>query len=293
VKQSNSAKTKEIDHAATAQKGGQPPTASVRPFLKWPGGKRWFVARYGNVFPSNYRRYIEPFLGSGSVYFYLCPPNALLGDSNEELIAAYRGMRRGWKKAYLLLREHQQKHGESHYYRVREQEPRCIVERTARLIYLNRACFNGIYRVNQKGEFNVPKGTRDSILFETDEFQAAARLLRGAEIRASDFEDLIDAAHRDDLVFADPPYTVRHNLNGFIKYNEKLFSWDDQLRLASALARARDRGAYIVSTNANHASLRRLYRNHGFSLKGISRFSSISATAESRRKFDELLILNR
>jgi DNA adenine methylase len=267
-------------------------TFSLLPFLKWPGGKRWFVSQYGDVFPRKYRRYIEPFLGSGSVYFYLSPQRALLGDSNQELIAAYRGLRRGWKKAHAILREHQEKHDERHYYLVRDQEPRCSIERAARLIYLNRACFNGIYRVNRKGEFNVPKGTRDSILFDTDDFAAAARLLRGAEIRATDFEELVNEAKRNDLVFADPPYTVRHNLNGFIKYNEKLFSWDDQVRLASALARARCRGAHVVSTNANHASVRRLYRSRGFRLKSISRFSCISAAAESRRRFEELLILS-
>ena len=183
--------------------------------------------------------------------------------------------------------------GVRYYYRVRKRQPRCNAERAARLIYLNRTCFNGIYRVNRKGEFNVPKGTRDSILFDTDDFAAAARLLRSADLRVADFEELVDEATRDDFVFADPPYTVRHNLNGFIKYNEKLFSWDDQVRLAAALARARDRGARVVSTNANHASLRKLYVGHGFRLKNISRFSSISAAAESRRRFEELLVTSR
>jgi DNA adenine methylase len=209
----------------TACKTGQEKLSKVRPFLKWPGGKRWFVGRHDDVFPCEYRRYIEPFLGSGSVFFHLRPEHAILGDTNAELIAAYRGLRRGWRKAQALLREHQQRHDERHYYQIRARAPRCIIERAARLIYLNRACFNGIYRVNRKGEFNVPKGTRDSILFDTDDFASAARLLRGAEIRVADFEELIDEAKRNDLVFADPPYTVRHNVNGFIKYNEDLFSW--------------------------------------------------------------------
>jgi DNA adenine methylase len=265
---------------------------TVRPFLKWPGGKRWFVSQYSAVFPSAYGRYIEPFLGSGSVFFFLRPKKAILGDTNEELIAAFRGLRRGWRKAHALLSAHQQKHDKQYYYLVREQEPRDPIERAARLIYLNRACFNGIYRVNRQGEFNVPKGTRDVLLFETDDFQSTAKLLRRAELRVADFETLVDEARRNDLIFADPPYTVRHNLNGFVKYNEKLFSWDDQKRLAAALARARDRGAYIVSTNANHASLRKMYRANGFRLKVVSRFSSISASASSRRQFEELLILN-
>jgi DNA adenine methylase len=268
-------------------------TCILRPFLKWPGGKRWFVSQHAHVFPRVYGRYIEPFLGSGSVFFHLRPKQALLGDTNAELIAAYRGLRRGWKRTQALLGIHQKNHGHRHYYAVRQQSPRCSIERAARVIYLNRACFNGIYRVNRKGEFNVPKGTRESILFDTDDFAAAARLLRCAEIRVADFEELVDHAKRTDFVFADPPYTVRHNLNGFIKYNEKLFTWDDQVRLAAALSRARDRGAFIVSTNANHRSVRKLYKSHGFRLRTISRFSSISAAAENRRQFEELLILGR
>jgi DNA adenine methylase len=276
--------------------GGQPAGSSdsgARPFLMWPGGKRWFVTEHSNVFPTKFNRYIEPFLGSGSVFFHLQPADALLGDTNAELITAYRGLRRGWRKAYALLREHHERHDDRHYYLVREQRLPSSIERAARLIYLNRACFNGIYRVNRNGEFNVPKGTRESILFDTDDFAATARLLRGADIRVADFEELVDEANRNDFVFADPPYTVRHNLNGFIKYNEKLFSWDDQLRLAKALARARDRGALIVATNANHASLRNLYRTHGFRLKTVSRYSSISASADSRRQFEELLIRSK
>jgi DNA adenine methylase len=185
------------------------------------------------------------------------------------------------------------RHGTRYYYDVRDQQPKCAAERAARVIYLNRTCFNGIYRVNRLGEFNVPKGTRDSVVLGSDDFAQASRLLRRAELRVADFEVLVNDAKRADLIFADPPYTVRHNLNGFIKYNEKLFSWDDQVRLAAGLARARDRGAHVVSTNANHQSLRRIYRSLGFRLREISRFSGISADAASRRQFEELLILSK
>ena len=267
-------------------------TLPLRPFLKWPGGKRWFVAQHSEVFPSDFNVYIEPFLGSGCVFFHLQPERALLGDTNAELISTYRGVRKSWKRAAALLGLHQEKHSSRYYYSVRDQSPKCIVERAARLIYLNRACFNGIWRVNRNGKFNVPKGTRESILFDSDDFASTARLLRNARLRVADFEELVDEAKRDDLVFADPPYTVRHNMNGFIKYNETLFSWDDQVRLAAALARARRRGAHVVSTNANHESLRNLYRSHGFWLKSVSRFSSVSGAARSRRQFDELLILS-
>lgn len=265
----------------------------LTPFLKWPGGKRWFVANYAEVLPKRFNTYIEPFLGSGSVYFHLRPDRALLGDWNPELIAAYMGVRNRWRQTEDLLRQYNEDHGYRHYYRVRKEQPRSRIRQAARVIYLNRTCFNGIYRVNQDGKFNVPKGTKDSVLFETDDFEATSRLLRTATLHCCDFKFLVDKAKADDLIFADPPYTVRHNLNGFIKYNETLFSWNDQIRLADALAGARNRGAAIVSTNANHDSVRSLYRERAFELRTVSRFSPISADPKSRRQFEELLILSK
>ena len=118
----------------------------------------------------------------------------------------------------------------------------------------------------------------------------AASILRNATIFLSDFESVIDCACAGDFIFADPPYTVSHNSNGFVKYNEKLFSWGDQERLARALIRAKERGAKIVSTNANHPSVKELYKGAGFNLKTVTRYSSISASAESRKQFEELII---
>lgn len=159
------------------------------------------------------------------------------------------------------------------------------------MIYLNRTCFNGIYRVNLQGEFNVPRGSKNNVLLDEDDFEATARLLGRAQIRLADFESLIDEAGDGDLIFADPPYTVRHNFNGFVKYNEKLFSWSDQERLACALLRANVRGAKVVCTNADHASIRQLYKDSGFNLVEVCRFSSVSASAGSRRQFEELVIV--
>jgi DNA adenine methylase len=261
------------------------------PFLKWPGGKRWFVSNYASLLPSKYGRYIEPFLGGGSVYFHLQPAKALLGDLNADLVETYNAIRDDWRSIKTRLDYHQAKHGEHYYYAIRRSQPCHSAARAARLIYLNRTCFNGIYRVNRRGEFNVPKGTKDTVIFGFDDFDAVSRLLKEAKILAIDFEELIDRATCGDLIFADPPYTVRHNSNAFIKYNEKLFSWADQIRLMSALARARDRGAIVVSTNANHPSLRKLYSQARFKLKTVTRFSSISANAGGRNKFEEAVIL--
>ncbi|OHX34312.1 DNA methyltransferase [Methylomonas sp. LWB] len=262
----------------------------ITPFLKWAGGKRWFVQRHADLIPKNFNRYIEPFLGGGSVFFYLQPSCSLLGDANPDLIAAYRGIKENWKAVVKSLQYHSRQHSDEYFYLMRGSHPKDVIRRASRMIYLNRTCFNGIYRVNLRGEFNVPRGTKDSVLLSSDRFDLIAKLLESADIRSADFEILIDEAQTDDFIFADPPYTVRHNFNGFVKYNEKLFSWQDQERLAEALIRAKNRGVHILSTNANHSSIRDLYENYGFKLNTTSRFSSISALSKHRKQFDEMII---
>lgn len=263
----------------------------MKPFLKWPGGKRWFVAKYAHLFPSRFGRYIEPFLGSGSVFFHIAPRTAVLGDTNTDLIDTYVALRDDPCAVEDALCEHELNHCDGYYYALRDASPRSIVSRAARFIYLNRTCFNGIFRVNLAGTFNVPKGTKDTVVFDDDDFAAISKQLQKANIGVSDFEPLIDGAAANDFIFADPPYTVRHNCNAFIKYNETLFSWHDQERLADALKRARERGAHIIATNANHEAVKVLYRDRGFSLRSVSRFSSISANSQSRNQFEELVAL--
>lgn len=260
--------------------------------MKWPGGKRWFVEKHSTLFPTNYNTYIEPFLGSGSVFFFLQPTRAILSDINKELINTFIGVRDNYSEVVKQLQEYQTEHSIEFYYNTRAALSTNNVDDAAKFIYLNRTCFNGIYRVNNNGVFNVPKGTSDSVFRKEDDFKNWSRILSTAQLNVSDFEVTINEAMAGDLIFADPPYTVRHNLNGFREYNEKLFSWDDQVRLSEALVRARDRGAHIVSTNANHQSVRELYENRGLSLLTTSRFSSISANPTNRRQFDELVILS-
>ena len=265
---------------------------ALSPFLKWAGGKRWFVRHHADLFPTTYNRYFEPFLGGGAVYFHLQPQQAVLNDVNPEVIAAYQAIKEHWVGLKRSLPYHQRYHDadDDYYYTVRARTPATLVQQASRMIYLNRTCFNGIYRVNRQGEFNVPRGSKDSVLMDTDNFKSMAALLATADLRVGDFEEIIDEAGEDDLVFADPPYTVRHNLNGFIKYNEVLFSWADQERLARALKRAAARGAKVVATNANHHSVRSLYESWDFLTRSATRFSQISADGASRKQFEELII---
>lgn len=231
---------------------------------------------------------IEPFLGSGALYFRLSPRNALLSDLNPELIGTYQAVRDQPDEVLSLLDDHQRKHSSDHYYAVRAASPSGSTERAARFIYLNRTCWNGLYRVNRQGQFNVPIGTKTKVSFEMDHLLALARLLASADIRSGDFEQYIDHAREGDLVFLDPPYTANHNMNGFLKYNEKIFSWSDQIRLRDAAMRAANRGAYIVITNADHHSVRELYAGP-FRYEGVGRASVLAGKAVARRRTTEAL----
>jgi len=259
------------------------------PFLKWAGGKRWLVEHHADIFPPYSGNYIEPFLGAGSVFFHLCPKHAYLSDSSSDLIETYKAIRENWRLVLKHLKRHKNNHSDSYYYTIRDSYPKTPATMAARFIYLNRTCFNGIYRVNRQGKFNVPRGTRDTVIFESDDFEALSEVLQNAELKTCDFEESIDRARSGDLVFVDPPYTVRHNHNAFVKYNEKLFSWDDQIRLSACLKKAADRGVMIVATNAYHPCVMELYEGV-FDLIPISRKSNISADRQYRGKFEELLI---
>lgn len=259
------------------------------PFLKWAGGKRWLVEQHAGIFPPCPGNYIEPFLGAGSVFFYLYPDHAYLSDSNSDLIETYKAIRDNWRLVLKHLKRHKNNHSDSYYYALRSSCPKTPATSAARFIYLNRTCFNGLYRVNRQGKFNVPRGTRNSVIFESDDFEALSEALQSVDLKACDFEESIDRAGNGDVVFADPPYTVRHNNNAFVKYNEKLFSWDDQIRLANCLKKAADRGAMIIATNAYHPCVIELYQGF-FDLQPICRKSQISADRQYRGNFEELLI---
>jgi len=215
---------------------------------------------------------------------------AILSDINEDLVVTFNAIKHDWEKVYDKLRYHSRKHNNDYYYSVRAMKPRKDITIAARLIYLNRTCFNGLYRVNKSGKFNVPIGSKNNILLDSDLFDYRARLLQTAEIVCRDFEDTINLAKEGDFLFCDPPYTVQHNNNGFISYNEKLFSWQDQIRLSKALVKAKERGVQIILTNANHESIRALYCFNDFKLETVSRYSSISGKSGSRKQYEELIV---
>ena len=255
--------------------------------LKWAGGKRWLVRSDDFVIPDKIGAYFEPFLGGGSVFFYLQPEFGVVSDKNPELINFYEIVRDYPLKMKEEIERHQTLHNKEHYYRIRELEPQCVLERAARFLYLNRACWNGLYRVNRKGRFNVPIGTKQKIAFESDDFEVVSKLLKQIELRCADFEEVISEASENDFVFVDPPYTVKHNLNGFIKYNDEMFSWQDQERLQRSVERAANRGCYVTVTNADHDSVKSLYTNANY--RQISRASIIAGPKHKRMEITEAI----
>jgi DNA adenine methylase len=223
------------------------------------------------------------------VFFHLAPQHAILADTNSELVNAYRCLKKHAKVIEKRLAGLQQKHAETLYYRIRAMRPTGAIDQAVRFLYLNRTCFNGIYRVNLRGEFNVPIGTKECVAYPEGYLQDIATCLRHASIHVADFEQTIDRAEANDFVFADPPYTVMHNNNNFVKYNAKLFSWTDQVKLASAVKRAVQRGAVVMISNADHESVRELYRDFGTHHR-VDRTSILAADLLDRRKTTELVI---
>lgn len=261
----------------------------MRPFLKWAGSKKWLV-RGGLDIPSGgFDRYIEPFLGSGAVFFDLLPGSSILSDTNRHLVNSYQEMKGNWEEVFGCYKDLFSKHSPDNYYKVRKELGDTGPLAAGQFIYLNRTCFNGIFRVNLAGQFNVPLGSKISDPFDRSDFEAWGAALAQSQIYESDFEQIIDKAGERDFIFVDPPYTVAHNKNGFIEYNEKIFSWDDQIRLANSLMKAQQRGAKFLLTNANHSSVTQLYSPY-FQIREVDRRSAIAGDVTKRRPISEIIV---
>lgn len=262
----------------------------AKPFLKWAGGKNWFVNRESDRFPLTYNRYIEPFLGGGSVFFFLKPCDAILSDINQELIQTYISFKEEFPDVFKYLKIHYRNDSPNYYYKLRKTQTRKTYTAAARMIYLNKACFNGIYRVNQKGAFNVPYGKHKSFNLMENELMESSCCLKNAKILCQDFETTINMSINGDFIFCDPPYAVLNEENRFVAYNADSFSWDDQIRLAKSLERAAKRGVKIIMTNVNHPKVRELYENNPeFELDSVSRYCFISGTNAGRSVYSELI----
>lgn len=271
------------------------PEISVKPFLKWAGGKTSLLQEILPLVPAIDAGscYWEPFVGSATIFFSVKPARAVLSDLNSKLMDCYKAVRDYPDDVYALLRTHYRCHSREHFYNVRDQfnTSSGLTEQAARFIYLNKSCFNGLYRENRKAEFNVPCGNRAKPAFLTLEgLRSASFLLRSAELIHSSFECMIENIRRGDFVYCDPPYTVMHENNGFIKYNARLFSWEDQKKLRLYMDELTTRGAKVLISNAAHSSIKELYQD--YDILELTRSSCISANRINRVKVSEYLIKN-
>ncbi len=258
-----------------------------RPFLRWAGSKRVLLPHIVPALPESFGTYWEPFVGSGSLFFLLQPRRAVLSDTCAELIATFCAVRDDPERVMAWFAG--KKPDRDLYYHLRENQNTDASIRAAEFIYLNRTCWNGLYRVNSDGKFNVPYGRpKTDNLIDANHLDACSRALAGVDLLVLDFDSVVADAEPGDLVFLDPPYVTGHNNNGFVDYNERLFSWADQERLAVTAHTLAERGVHVIATNANHRDIVALY--HGFTVIELSRHSTLAATPSFRKKVSEVLL---
>lgn len=262
---------------------------SPRPFLKWAGGKGQLLAQYQPFFPRQFTTYYEVFLGGGAVFFHLQPQQAVLIDINPELVNVYCCIRDQVEAVIDLLTHHHQHHSQDYYYQIRATLGRTNVEKAARLIYLNKTCFNGLYRENSKGQFNVPMGRyKAPRICHPDLLRTAAQTLRQAQIQVDSFDSVLQRVSSEDFVYFDPPYYPISLTSRFTEYSRYTFTEADQVRLRDTFAELAHRGVQVMLSNSDCAFVRELYSN--FRIHTISASRSINSKAQQRGKITEVLV---
>jgi DNA adenine methylase len=270
-----------------------------RPFVKWAGGKGALLSEIAARLPrrGSFRRYVEPFVGAGALLFWIRRSfpevDCVVSDSNAELVNAYRAVRDDVERVITKLETHQSLHSEEHYYNVRKAAPRDSAERAARFIYLNRTCYNGLYRVNRKGQFNVPIGRYESPrILDRENLLAVSTALAPVDVRHEDFGSLTTECGRFDLVYLDPPYHPISATSRFTSYTAGGFGVEEQRRLAQEFEAMSRRGAAVLLSNSDTALVRELYRSlvpaPVFHLVQVAR--AINSKGANRGAIEELLI---
>ncbi|MEO1636275.1 MAG: DNA adenine methylase [Cyanobacteria bacterium J06631_9] len=269
----------------------------ARPFIKWAGGKSRLIEQYKPFLPVDYDTYHEPFLGGGALFFYLAPQlqaagkKAFLSDLNPELVNVYRCVRDHVEALIVQLAEHQELHGETHYYKVRsclQTDPIC---RAARFIYLNKTCYNGLYRENAKGLFNVPMGRyKKPKICAPDLLRPASAALQIADISERSFTAVLERARSDrHFVYFDPPYHPLSETSKFTAYSRYRFSTAQQTELKNLIKKLAGEGVKVLASNSDCPFIRELYTS--FRMETITAARSINSKANKRGKITEVLVI--
>lgn len=273
--------------------GGAPAASSlsVQPFLRWAGSKRKLLPVISSLIPQTFERYVEPFVGSACLFFFLNPSKAVLGDINAELINVYQQLTLNPQLLIGCFEGFQDRTPET-FYRVRAEQPHSLnpLERAVRFIYLNRLCFNGLYRTNKKGEFNVPYGGGRSGDFPTaQELSAAAAVLRKADLMSAPFEEVLAQVRTGDFVYLDPPYSIS-NRRVFNNYSNDVFGIENLKRLRSELLSLdKNNIPFLLSYGLSREGLDLA---KGFNTRHAVVQRQISGFAKHRRGAREMLVTN-
>ena len=273
-----------------------------KPFVKWAGGKRQLIPILNQNLPESFGTYYEPFLGGGALLFHILTDKndqkCSISDLNSDLVLAYTTIRDRIDTLITSLKNHEknyQKDSESYYYSIRESNPRSEIEKTSRLIFLNRTCFNGLYRVNSKGKFNVPLGKYSNPNIVNEEnIRAVSHILQSSRtaIKCRDFEAVLRDAKKGDLIYFDPPYQPVSATSNFTSYTTKDFTYDDLTRLAELCLKLDSRGCNVLLSNSDSQEVADIFAKNPWKITRIAANRSINSNSKKRTGHFELLIKN-
>ncbi len=276
-------------------------TPDIHPFVKWAGGKTQLLSTIKELMPETFNSYYEPFVGGGALFFSVLPHTAFINDNNSELISAYNCMKDKtlFSEMISLLKQHEKKHSEDYYYEIREMDraedfsslPESV--RAARMIYLNKACFNGLYRVNTKGYFNVPSGKKTHVsTFDKDNMENIRNYFTNYNITVTcnDFEVVVKTASTGDFVYFDPPYDTPENKESFTSYTKDAFGKEEQKRLSSVFKSLSEKGVFVMLSNHNTSFINKLYED--FNIHVVKAKRMINSKGSGRGAVEEVIITN-
>ena len=285
-----------------AQEYRQIAVSEPKPFVKWVGGKRQLMQELENNFPKRFGTYHEPFLGGGAVMFNLLSKEPKLlcnvSDFNSDLILAYVTIRDKLGKLIESLENHSKNYhnnSSEYYYHVRKQEPKQQIEKVSRLIFLNRTCFNGLYRVNKKGQFNVPLGryTNPNIV-NKENLTAVSKILQSEKIKIScrGFEAVLDDAKKGDLIYFDPPYQPISSTANFTSYTHRDFTEDDLEKLVAVANQLNSKGCHVLLSNSNSKVVKNYFSEKHWKISSINANRAINSNSKKRTGHKEIIIKN-
>jgi DNA adenine methylase len=276
-------------------------TEKPKPFVKWVGGKRQLLSQFRrlNLYPPEKFNvatgsYFEPFVGGGAVFFDLLPEKGFLSDMNKELVTTYNVIKNDVEKLIVSLKKH--KTDKEYFLEIRAQDPNSLTDLdvASRFIYLNRTCFNGLYRVNSKGGFNVPFGKyQNPLICDEDNLKKVSKALKGIDIKHQDYKEVLKKAKKGDFIYFDPPYYPVSKTASFTSYTKEAFLDKEQLELRDTFLELGKRGCFVMLSNSDTPFINKIYSGHkGVRINKVEAGRAINSKGSGRGKITEVLITN-